>query len=63
MYKIETKKLGIHDGRTAYGETRAEVKSKMFTFLETFHPTYIGQQTIQRLAEIDAALEDAIEEA
>jgi hypothetical protein len=63
MFKLQFKNLGIHNGRVVFGETRDEVKSKTFTFLEQFHPNYIGQQTIQRLAEIDTAIEDAIEEA
>ncbi len=63
MYKLAAFDLGIRDYHIAYGETKEEVIGKMFTFLQTFHPDFVGEPTMQRLAEIDSLMNDHIEEA
>ena len=62
MYQLKTDALGLKDGHTVYGETKEEVIAKMFQYLEMRHAAYIGEQTIQRLAEIDAVIKLHIEE-
>jgi hypothetical protein len=62
MYQLKTDALGLKDGHVVYGETKQEVIAKMFQYLEMRHAEYVGQPTIQRLAELDAAMNLHIEE-
>jgi predicted small metal-binding protein len=57
MYKLRADALIGHDSFIAYGETKEEVIAKMFQHLETAHPEYIGQATMQRLAELDTQMQ------
>jgi hypothetical protein len=64
MYKLSAVSLGFHkDQFVAYGDTQQEVIAEMFVYLQRTHPSYIGQNTPQRLAEIDQLFIDKIEHA
>lgn len=63
MYKLRASALNLKDSQIAYGETKAEVISKMFTYLQRAHPEFIGEPTMQRLAELDALFNMHIEVA
>lgn len=62
MYKLRVDAMGVKDARVIYGETKEEVVAKMLQYLETRHSTYVGQTTIQRLAELEAIMMDHIVE-
>ncbi|MBP1693633.1 MAG: hypothetical protein H6Q37_1516, partial [Chloroflexi bacterium] len=53
MYKITARSLGLKSDFVAVDETKEAVVAKMFQWLEVNHPEYIGDNSIQRLAEID----------
>ena len=63
MYKLAAFDLGLNDHQIAYGETKAEVIGKMFQYLEVHHPDFIGQPSLQRLAELDSLMNSHIKEA
>lgn len=56
MYKLRTDALGLKDPFIVYGETKQEVIAKMLQYLERKHPQFVGQTTIQRLAELEALM-------
>jgi len=56
MYKITAKSLGLKSDFAAVDETKEGAMAQMFQWLEVHHPEYIGDNSIQRLAEIDAIL-------
>jgi len=56
MYKITARSLGLKSDFIAVDETKEAVIARMFQWLEVNHPEYIGDNSIQRLAEIDAIL-------
>lgn len=57
MYSLHADAFVGHDSYVAYGETKEEVIAKMFEHLETAHPEFIGQATMQRLAELDTHMQ------
>ena len=62
MYKLRADALGLKTGQVIYGETKPEVIAKMFEYLERRWPDFVGQPTIQRLAELDTLFNLHIEE-
>lgn len=56
MYKLRADALGLKDSYIVYGETKQEVVAKMLQYLERKYPQFVGQTTIQRLAELDALM-------
>jgi hypothetical protein len=63
MYKLRADALGLKTGQVIYGETKQEVIAKMLEYLERRWPDFIGQPTMQRLAELDALFNQHIEPA
>jgi hypothetical protein len=63
MYKLRADALNLKDSKVVYGETKQEVIAKMFEYLERRWPDFVGQPTMQRLAELDALFNLHIEQA
>lgn len=62
MYKLAAFDLGLKDHQIAYGETKEEVIGKMLTYLQVHHPEFIGEPSLQRLAELDSLMHQHIAE-
>ena len=62
MYKLRADALNLKSSFVAYGETKSEVIAKMFNHLQTRHPDFIGQPTIENLGRLDELMNKHIEE-
>ena len=62
MYKLRADALNLKDPHVVYGETKSEVIARMFNYLQTHHPKFIGEHTIQRMAELDELMNQHIVE-
>jgi hypothetical protein len=62
MYRLRADALVEKSRFIASGQTKQEVKAKMYEHLEKFHPDFVGHGNIQRLAELDALMNLHIEE-
>jgi len=62
MYKIRADALNLKDPHVVYGETKSEVIARMFNYLQTNHPSFIGPHTIENLGRLDELMNQHIEE-
>jgi hypothetical protein len=62
MYMLRADALNLKDPHVVYGETKSEVIARMFNYLQTNHPSFIGTHTVERLAELDKLMTQHIVE-